>query len=182
MLRRYISNFLGNQTGSCWACMRTSTGQRLLYAEMLLYRLSNEKPSAIFKLRTSPAPSVPSPQTDNEPANLGILCEPIASVQAQVASNTSNGMPTSGALVTTGSSRAGSAAPSDSLVIAQKCAKNFLNYLSSFVQSAPAGSSIQTILSDPSAQSALLGLCERWYKGLESKTQMGIDWLNKEQD
>ena len=143
-----------------------------------MHRLSNEKPSAIFKLKTGAPSSAFSPQSDTEPASLGILCEPTASVQAQVASSTPISTPASNALVPT-SSRA---SPSDSLAIALKCAKNFLNYLSSFVQSAPAGSSIQRILADPSAQSALMGLCERWYKSLETKTQNGVDWLNKEQD
>lgn len=74
------------------------------------------------------------------------------------------------------------AASSDRLVIAAKCAKNFLNYIASFAQNAPSHSSLQAILQDPSAQSALTNLCQMWYKSLEAKTRNGIDWLNKEQD
>jgi hypothetical protein len=104
------------------------------------------------------------------------MCEPIERVQAQMMA-LSSASSSSSALVTTGPQ-----ASNDNLTIALKCAKNFLNYLSSFAQSAPSGSSIQGILQNPDAQTALMGLCERWYKNLENKTRNNVDWLNKEQD
>ena len=70
----------------------------------------------------------------------------------------------------------------NALQIAAQVAKNFLNYLSSFASNVPTHSSLHAILQDPSAQNALIGMCDRWYKGLESKTRNGVDWLNKQQD
>ncbi|KAK9897963.1 DUF775-domain-containing protein [Cystobasidium minutum MCA 4210] len=156
----------------------------------LLGMLSNEKPSAIFKLKgVVPSSSGPalsfgqdSASATSPSANIGISCDPIDAVQAQIATlQSSNSSASSannpGALVSVRNN------PNEVLTIALKCAKNFLNYLSSFVaQSAPSGSSLHAILQDPSAQSALLGLCERWYKNLETKTRNGVDWLNREQD
>lgn len=145
----------------------------------LLGMLSNDKPSAIFRLKGVVSGS---PGQAGATASIGILCEPLAAVQAQVASLASASNASSSTSLVPVNAGAARATPQESLVIAMKCAKIFLNYLSSFVQSAPAGSSIQSILADPSAQSALMGLCERWYKGLESKSKNGVDWLNKEQD
>jgi hypothetical protein len=157
-------------------------------------RLSNEKPSAIFKLKgvvPSSQPVLafggPSSPSSTSSANIGISCEPIADVQAQIASlhansssslsSSSNNNASSGAVVSIRNN------PNEVLTIALKCAKNFLNYLSSFVQqSAPSGSSLHAILQDQSTQTALLGLCERWYKNLETKTRNGVDWINREQD
>lgn len=139
--------------------------------------LSNEKPSAIFKLKGAlPPQSSELGQAPSDSAIIGIMCEPIDSVQAQTA-NLPSASSSAGALVTTGSQAA-----NNNLTIALKCAKNFLNYLSSFAQSAPSGSSIQGILQNPDAQTAMMGLCERWYKNLEAKTRNNVDWLNKEQD
>lgn len=152
-------------------------------------RLSNDKPSAIFKLKgvvPSAQPTLSFNGSDaagsSSSANIGISCDPIDVVQAQIAtlqssSSTAGSGANPGALVSVRNN------PNEVLTIALKCAKNFLNYLSSFVeQSAPSGSSLHAILQDPSSQTALLGLCERWYKSLEAKTRNGVDWLNREQD
>lgn len=156
---------------------------------VLFSRLSNEKPSAIFKLKGVVPSGQPNlsfgaadPSSTSAFANIGISCDTIDIVQGQMAAlqasaTTSGSNANPGALISVRNN------PNEILTIALKCAKNFLNYLSSFVEhSAPSGSSLHAILSDPSAQSALLSMCERWYKNLESKTRNGVDWLNKEQE
>lgn len=121
--------------------------------------------------------------TSSASANIGISCDTIDVVQAQIASLPSSTSAGSGNTANPGALVSVRNNPNEVLTIALKCAKNFLNYLSSFVeQSAPSGSSLHAILQDPSAQSALLGMCERWYKNLETKTRNGVDWLNRDQD
>ena len=156
-----------------------SSASLIISRSEVRFKLSNEKPSAIFKLKGAlplPPQSLEFSQSPSDSAIIGIMCEPVESVQAQIASLSSVSA-SAGALVTTGSQAA-----NNNLTIALKCAKNFLNYLSSFAQSAPSGSSIQGMLQNPDAQTALMGLCERWYKNLEAKTRNNVDWLNKEQD
>lgn len=145
-------------------------------------RLSNDKPSAIFKLKSGPSGSNPA-VSGSSVINIGISCEPVASVQAQIASlHTRSSSASSTALVPSagGAASATTVGKTEVLAIAMKCAKNFLNYLSSFAQSAPAGSSLQAISQDPSAQSAIIGICERWYKNIETKTKNNVDWLNRD--
>ena len=135
-------------------------------------RLSNEKPSAIFKLKGNIAAAQPGSATT---AHIGIMCETLDVVQTQIA--TLQPSANQGALVPAHQRTSGD----NALQIATHVAKNFLNYVSSFASNVPTHSSLHAIL-DPSAQNALIGMCDRWYKGLESKTRNGVDWLNKQQD
>lgn len=143
-------------------------------------RLSNEKASAIFKIKGAVPSSQAGSSSTADTANIGILCEPIANVQAQVGASVPSATPSTSLVLGGGSQNTGNS--QQNLTMAMKCARNFLNYVSSFAQSAPSGTSLYALLHDPSAQSALIGVCERWYKSLESKTAAGIDWLNREQD
>ena len=176
----YTFNGMTGRSGDCWACASFLIPLHLPLAECLS-RLSNGKPSAIFKLKGAlPAQMLSSGQTASDIAVIGILCEPEQSVQAQLSNMPTTSGPvgvTSGALVSLNAQNV-----DVTLTIALKCAKHFFNYLSSFAQSVPSDSSLQSIFRDSSAQSALLSLCERWYKNLEVKTRNGVDWLNKEQD
>lgn len=130
--------------------------------DLVLSRLSNTKPSAIFRLRGTFIPSTnassfntSSLSTSQASATLGILCEPIASVEAQIAalsfSATAANPAQSTALVV-----AGSNAPPDPVVLAQKVAKNLFNAVGSFAQGVqgPDGKMIYGID---------LAVIEKWY-------------------
>ena len=179
----YISNGMKGRNGNCWVCESRLMRPHILHGpNHCLSSLSNEKPSAIFKLKgTLPARVSPSGLTDSDTANIGILCEPVQSVHEQwariSASSNAGAASHSGALVSFGTQ-----STDVTLGIALRLAKHFLNFVSSFAQSATSSISLQSILQDSSAQSALLTLCERWYKNVEAKTRNGVDWINKEQD
>jgi len=117
----------------------------------LLGKLSNEKPSAIFRLRGTHPDAQPNAGTDVT-ATLGISIEPLEVVQAQVAS-----LPTPSSVA---------AAPADPTVLAERIVKHLFNHLSSFeTQVGP-----QTMVP--------LGVIQKWYDNLMNKLRaIGVSFL-----
>ncbi|BGP16486.1 hypothetical protein JCM10213_001177 [Rhodosporidiobolus nylandii] len=139
----------------------------------LIGGLTNEKPSAIFRLRGTYIPSSAafsstfSSASSGSTATLGILCEPLASVEAQLSA--------------LGQSAAGSAAnpanatalvPArggpDPVGLAQMVGKNLFNALAGFAQPLPDGSGTWIEF----------GLVQKWYQNFENKLKTrGISFL-----
>ncbi|KAH8916673.1 DUF775-domain-containing protein [Atractiella rhizophila] len=127
----------------------------------LLGMLSNEKPSAIFRLRPSPSTSsqtsaavVPSSINSSDvTATLGLSLEPLSSCLAQVSTLPS-------------ASNSANAPQTDAVGLAQKVAKNLFNYLSGF----------------GSGNGEVMQVVEKWYRGFEGKVRSGgVAWLEREE-
>jgi hypothetical protein len=146
-------------------------------------RLSNDKPSAIFRLRsafssTSAPPSgmsTPSAFTSatlssvpgQVTAILGFALEPLEAIAAQLAAlpqaqtqNAMNITPTS----TPTSSLASIAKPADPSVFAEKIARHLFNYIAGFV---PAGTNV-----GPDS-TVSMGVIARWYESFIGKVRAG---------
>ena len=141
----------------------------LLFQLKLLYRLSNEKPSAIFRLKGSftsqtsiPHAAFHSPDGSDASLNdataiLGIAIEPLQAILSQMPNGT-------GSIVS-----AGTATPSDPGLVAEKVVRHLFNYLSSF----------STALTPDSA--IPLGVITRWYESFLTKVRSGgIAFLDRE--
>lgn len=149
----------------------------------VLGMLSNDKPSAIFRLRsafssTSAPPSgisTPSAFTSatlssapgQVTAILGLALEPLEAIAAQLASipqaqtqNAMNITPTS----TPSSSLAPIVKPADPSVLAEKIAKHLFNYIAGFV---PAGTNV-----GPDS-TVSMGVIARWYESFIGKVRAG---------
>ncbi|GAA5996762.1 Opi10p [Rhodotorula paludigena] len=139
--------------------------------------LTNQKPSAIFRLRGTFIPSSAAQATTfgatataSTTYTLGISCEPLAAVEAQVAAV---GQTTAGAAANPSSSTAlvpaqSAAAPPDPVLLAGLVGKNLVNAVSGFAQPLPDGSGswIPTQAFD------------RWYREFERKLKTtGVGFL-----
>ncbi|KAI5480760.1 inositol metabolism protein Opi10 [Pseudohyphozyma bogoriensis] len=133
----------------------------------LIGGLSNSKPSAIFRLRGTLIPSTTT-FASSQPANsttatLGILCEPLASVEAQVSQiplnkSTDASGATSNALVL---ARGGPAGGGE-VELARKVGMSLYNAIAGYAVDAPQGGSWVE-----------MGVVEKWYKNFERKLKMG---------
>ncbi|KAK7449229.1 hypothetical protein VKT23_013374 [Stygiomarasmius scandens] len=137
----------------------------------LLGMLSNEKPSAIFRLRgtftsstTYGAFNVGQQMESSLPTDvtaiLGLSVEPLDQIQMQIAS-----LPSSIAKPNQDPSR-------DPTVLAEKIVKNLFNYLSGFT----GGGAMSPEVAIP------MGLVVKWYEGFMSKVRnSGIAFLEREE-
>ncbi|CAE6509147.1 unnamed protein product [Rhizoctonia solani] len=142
----------------------------------LLGMLSNEKPSAVFRLRGSytvaqlkshstlssaAAIGSPAPAANDVTAILGIAVEPIQAVEAQITTNTASqtGQPTDNKLV-----KPGPLGLVDPTVLAERIVKHMFTYLSSFV-SDPGSLSPDTVVP--------LNIIRRWYDNFLTKIRSG---------
>ncbi|GAA5854419.1 hypothetical protein JCM8547_001814 [Rhodosporidiobolus lusitaniae] len=112
----------------------------------LIGGLTNAKPSAIFRLRNTFIPSSSAfssgfqSSASSSTATLGILCEPLSSVEAQLAALSQNSNATAAnPSLSTALVPAASSGP-DPVVLAQMVGKNLYNTVSGFVQPLPDGS------------------------------------------
>ncbi|KAF9495256.1 DUF775-domain-containing protein [Pleurotus eryngii] len=130
--------------------------------------LSNEKPSAIFRLRgnfTSSATNTANPNaftltpTDNSTSDvvaiLGLAIEPLDQIQVQV-----SGLPT-----TIVKSAIAQDATRDATLMAERVVKHLFNYLSSFVGSGPGGFAPDVLVP--------MGMIAKWYDSFLSKVKAG---------
>jgi len=141
--------------------------------------LSNEKPSAIFRLRGTfdsnstatqnvftSASTIPSAPT-TDVAVLGFSIEPLSQIQSQVSSmrtSTTGTLASGGAIATP--------AP-DPTLLAEKIVKNLFNYVSGFV---PGGGSVTENSVVP------IGVIAKWYEKFLAKVKAGgVGFLDKEQ-
>jgi protein Hikeshi len=125
-------------------------------------RLSNEKPSAIFRLRgtfssssssnAEQAFSQSSASTDGSSvtAILGLAIEPLGVITSQI-----SGMPSAG-------TAAGPIRPADAVALAERIVKHMMNYMSGF---APPGA-----LGDTAIPFALF---QKWYESFLGKIRAG---------
>jgi len=140
----------------------------------LLGGLSNDKPSAIFRLRGSFSSQSTfnhasfqgvmdsSPAVGDITAILGISVEPLGDIQTQLSSLPS-------VLVK-------SQAPPDAKVLAEKIVKHLFNYLSSFV--AGSGGSSSVLAPDSYVQ---MGVVTKWYESFMNKARsVGIGFLDNQ--
>ncbi|KAJ1309143.1 hypothetical protein OPQ81_004816 [Rhizoctonia solani] len=143
----------------------------------LLGMISNEKPSAVFRLRGSYTPAQlqshstlssaaaiggPVPATNDVTAILGIAVEPIQVVEAQtnaISNLVQTGLSTDNRLV-----KPGSQGLSDPTVLAERIVKHLFTYLSSFV-SDPGSLSADTVIP--------LNIIRRWYDNFLAKIRSG---------
>ncbi|KAG8745620.1 hypothetical protein FRC10_007511 [Ceratobasidium sp. 414] len=142
----------------------------------LLGMLSNEKPSAVFRLRgtytaaqhqshstISSATAAVNTAPDNVTAVLGIAVEPIPAVEAQIASSADSRVVKAGA---TGGGL------SDPAVLAERVVKHLFTYLSSFV-SDPGSLSPETVVP--------LNIIRRWYENFLTKIRSsGVGFLENQ--
>lgn len=122
----------------------------------LLGMVSNEKPSAIFRLRGAGTDNQPTSGMAMPPeditATLGISIEPVDVVQAQVAAARSSGSSAQPSATTN---------LTDPVVLAERIVKHLFNHLSSFeMQVGP-----QTVVP--------LGVIQKWYDALVHKLKAG---------
>lgn len=135
-------------------------------------RLSNEKPSAIFRLRGNFVSQTTSSQTaffnPTQPttgasvtAVLGISIEPLSQIFEQV-----NALPSAMAKPSPG--------PSDGAALAEKIVKHLFNYISGFVSGS--GSSLSPDSMVP------MNLIARWYENFLSKIRAGgVGFLDRQE-
>ena len=136
------------------------------------YRLSNEKPSAIFRLRgnfvsqssSSQAafsnPQQPTTSAGGVTAVLGISIEPLPQILEQVSS------------LPSAMSRP-APAPSDGVILAEKVVKHLFNYVSGFVSGAGTSLSPESIVP--------MNVIARWYESFLSKVRAGgIGFLDRQ--
>lgn len=123
------------------------------------HRLSNEKPSAIFRLRgtfssdISASQALVISQTSGTLAQLGIAIEPIEVVMNQV-----SGLPPPNKPV------------GDPSTLAERVGKHLMNYLSGFAQSGPDGHSYVS-----------LSAVGKWYESFTGKIKAGgIGFLERQ--
>ncbi|GAA5950640.1 hypothetical protein JCM3765_000560 [Sporobolomyces pararoseus] len=163
----------------------------------LIGGLSNEKPSAIFRLRGTTIPSTTPQFSSNSSSStligttstttLGILCEPLTSIANQLSNLPSISTSTSTALVTTtGGGGAttnlmnGSSGGDQAVKLAQLIAKNLFNAISGFVKPLPSGVSSSGGGSEGWIE---FGLVESWYRNFENKLKTrGIGFLQQQSD
>ncbi|KDQ32689.1 hypothetical protein PLEOSDRAFT_1033993 [Pleurotus ostreatus PC15] len=143
----------------------------------LLGMLSNEKPSAIFRLRgnfTSSATNTANPNaftpapaeksTSDVVAILGLAIEPLDQIQVQV-----SGLPT--AIV---KSTIAQDVTRDATLMAERVVKHLFNYLSSFVGSVPGGFAPDVVVP--------VGMIAKWYDSFLSKVKTGgIGFLERDE-
>lgn len=171
-VRRYT--FIGQEKGFSYSEREFSIPSPSLLQQLSVYSiqhsLSNEKPSAIFRLRgtfstqtTLTHAVFQSPggmEGDNTTAVLGIAVEPLDAIQAQLAS-----MPSSVV-------RSPPTGVSDPTVLAEKIVKHLFNFLSSF------GSNGGGVSPDTFIQ---LSAITRWYESFLSKIRAGgIGFLERQ--
>ncbi|CAE6527949.1 unnamed protein product [Rhizoctonia solani] len=142
----------------------------------LLGMLSNEKPSAVFRLRGSYTPAQlqshstlssaaaiggPAPAVNDVTAILGIAVEPIQAVEAQISANATSqaGQSTDNRLI-----KPGSQGLADPTVLAERIVKHMFTYLSSFV-SDPGSLTTDTVVP--------LNIIRRWYDNFLTKIRSG---------
>lgn len=149
----------------------------------ILGMLSNDKPSAIFRLRsafssTSAPPSgvsTPSAFTSatfssapgQVTAILGLALEPLEAIAAQLASLPQNQTPNAMNITpasTPTSSLAPIAKPADPSMLAEKIAKHLFNYIAGFV---PAGTNVGP------ESTVSMGVIARWYESFIGKVRAG---------
>lgn len=141
---------------------------------MFCSRLSNEKPSAVFRLRgtytpaqhqshstISSAAAIDNPGAASDvTAILGIAVEPIQAVEAQISANSANApQPTDNRLV-----KVGAGGLSDPAILAEKIVKHMFTYLSSFIQD-PRSMSSDTVVP--------LNFIRKWYDNFLTKVRSG---------
>ena len=151
------------------------------------YRLSNDKPSAIFRLRgtfsaqSTDTHAVFTEATTVDPSTLtailGLSIEPLPQILQELAAlppSTSTSTPAlaggpSAATVTL--ARANPAA--DATLLAERVVKHLFNYLSSFVGGNPQGMSPDVMIP--------LGMVARWYESFVGKVRnSGIGFLERQ--
>ncbi|CUA67751.1 hypothetical protein RSOLAG22IIIB_03178 [Rhizoctonia solani] len=142
----------------------------------LLGMLSNEKPSAVFRLRGSYTPAQlqshstlssaaaiggPAPAANDVTAILGIAVEPIQAVEAQIHANTTGqvGQSADNRLI-----KPGPQGLADPTVLAERIVKHMFTYLSSFL-SDPGSLSPDTVVP--------LNIIRRWYDNFLTKIRSG---------
>ncbi len=138
----------------------------------IIYRLSNEKPSAIFRLRgnfvsqsTSSQVAFSNPvqptTSTGVTAVLGISIEPLPQILEQ-----SNALPSAMSRPVPG--------PSDGAALAEKIVKHLFNYISGFVSGS--GTSLSPDSMVP------MGLIARWYESFLSKVRVGgVGFLDRQE-
>lgn len=150
-------------------------------------RLSNEKPSAIFRLRgtytsnytatqdafTSGSFGQASPSTADVTAILGFSIEPLPQIQAQMTS-----MPPSNIHTTNVGGASGGtivkAAP-DATLLAERIVKNLFNYVSGFVPGGGSG----MVTPDSVVP---MGVIAKWYEKFLGKVKAGgVEFLEKQE-
>ncbi|GAA5823591.1 hypothetical protein JCM10212_006399 [Sporobolomyces blumeae] len=147
----------------------------------LIGALTNQKPSAIFRLRgavvtpSSFGNSTPSSgattTTTTTTATLGISCEPLAQVEQQVSLLATSSASSSTASAPSSSSSSTALVPSnprtstpvDPVALAALVGKNLFNAVAGFVQPLP----------DGSGSWIEFGLVEKWYRNFERKLRTG---------
>ncbi|GAA5875312.1 hypothetical protein JCM3774_005776 [Rhodotorula dairenensis] len=150
----------------------------------LIGGLTNAKPSSIFRLRGTFIPSATSFSSStfgtpsasaSSTATLGILCEPLESVETQLAALGQSAAAvaanpaTSTALVRVGGSAAAGGAAPDPVRLAQLVGKNLFNAVAGFAQPLPGGQAGQWLPFDA---------IERWYREFERKLRTtGVGFL-----
>lgn len=127
--------------------------------------LTNAKPSSIFRLRNTFIPSAPSfssttfgspAASTSSTATLGILCEPLESVEAQLAAlGQSAAAVAANPATSTAVVRAGSSTAPDPVRLAQLVGKNLFNAVAGFAQPLPGGQAGQWLPFEA---------IERWYR------------------
>lgn len=117
----------------------------------LIGALSNLKPSAIFKLRGTfiQSSSFKSSESSNTTGTLGILCEPLESIEVQLKSLR---VPSTDIILSTPQ------VTNDPTTIAQRVALNAFLYLSGFAIPSPDGKSYVE-----------MNVVEKWFKNIEQK-------------
>jgi hypothetical protein len=156
-------------------------------------RLSNDKPSAIFRLRSAfssiSAPpsgiSTPSAFTSAAPlssapgqvtAILGLALEPLEAIAAQLATLSQNQVQNAMNITPTPtpiSSLAPITKSPDPIILAEKVAKHMFHYISGFV---PAGTGIGPDSTVP------MGIIARWYESFVGKVRAGgVGFLDRDE-
>lgn len=135
------------------------------------YRLSNEKPSAIFRLKgtytsgTAAAAHLAFSQSgntggDNVTAILGLAVEPLSSISATLS-----------ALPSAVSSASRASAAPDATLLAERIVKHLFNYLSGFGEVVGPQSVVP------------MGVVVRWYESFLGKVRAGgMGFLEREQE
>jgi len=163
------------KASNCSACASSSRYPLIIFSITQRYRLSNDKPSAIFRLRGNFVPqSSSSQEAFSNPAQptmgagaggvtavLGISIEPLPQILGQVSappSAISKPAPT----------------PSDGVILAEKIVKHMLNYISGFVSGSGTSLSQESMVP--------MSLIARWYDSFLSKIRAGgIGFLDKQE-
>lgn len=181
--------FSGQEKGlKYWACASRPIASLWINPTLLseMYRLSNEKPSAIFRLRSTfssvsnPSSGLSTPSafttaasttTDNVTAILGFAIEPLEAVAAQMAA-----LPATTINATLGGNTMNvSSAMTRQLdpgALAERIARHLLNYVSGFVPSGGMG---------PESM-VPIGIIAKWYENFTGKLKaVGTGFLEREE-